>query len=101
MDWIRILLSRCAALIHLRKLDADLDEELLTHIELATEENKKRGMPEEAARTAALRSFGGVTQTREHYRVERGLPFLESLIGDVRFAVRQLRKHPDSPSPLC
>ncbi len=35
MDWIRILLSRCAALINPRQLDADLDEELLAHIELA------------------------------------------------------------------
>ena len=94
MDWIRILLSRCAALIHPQKLDADLDQELLAHIELATEENRKHGMPEEEARTAALRSFGGVTQTREHYRAERGLPSLESLIGDVHFAARQLRKHP-------
>jgi hypothetical protein len=81
MEWIRILLSRCAALIHPRELDADLDEELLTHIEFATQENRKRGMPEEEARTAALRSFGGVTQTREHYRAARGLSFLESLVG--------------------
>jgi macrolide transport system ATP-binding/permease protein len=94
MEWIRILLSRCAALIHPRELDADLDEELLTHIELATEENRKRGMPAEEARRAALRSFGGVTQTREHYRAARGLSFLESLVGDVRYAARQLRKHP-------
>ncbi len=65
MDWIRILLSRCAALIHPKELDADLDEELLAHIDLATEENRKRGMPEEEARTVALRSFGGMTQTRE------------------------------------
>jgi macrolide transport system ATP-binding/permease protein len=94
MDWIRILLSRCAAFIHPQKLDADLDEELLAHIELATEENRMRGMPEEEARTAALRSFGGVTQTRERYRAERGLSFLESLVGDLRYAARQLRKHP-------
>jgi predicted permease len=94
MDWIRILLSRCAALIHPQELDADLDEELQAHIELATEENKKRGMPEEEARTVALRSFGGVTQTREQYRMERGLPFLEALVRDVRYTLRQLRKSP-------
>jgi predicted permease len=94
MDWIRILLSRCAALMHPQKLDADLDEELLAHIELATEENRKRGMPGVEARTAALRSFGGVTQTREQYRMERGLPFLGALGRDVRYALRQLRKSP-------
>ena len=94
MDWIRTLLSRCAALIHTQQLDAELDDELLAHIELATDENRKRGMAEEEARTAALRCFGGVTQTRERYRVERSLSFLESLVGDVRYAGRQLRKHP-------
>jgi macrolide transport system ATP-binding/permease protein len=94
MDWIRILLSRCAAFLHPQKLDADLEEELRAHIELAVEENRMRGLPEEEARTAALRSFGGVTQTRERYRSERGLSFLESLVGDLRYAARQLRKHP-------
>ena len=95
MDWIRTLLSRCAAALRPpQKLDTDLDEELLTHIELATEENRKRGMREDEARTAALRSFGGVTQTRERYRIQRGLSFLETLLGDVRYAARQLRKHP-------
>ncbi len=94
MDWIRILLSRCAALIHPQQRDADLDEEILAHIELATEENRKGGMPEEEARTAALRSFGGVTQTRERYRMKRGLPFLETLARDGRYALRQLRKSP-------
>ena len=51
-------------------------------------------MAEEEARTAALCSFGGVTQTREHYRMQRGLPFLQALARDVRYALRQLRKSP-------
>ena len=94
MDWIRILLSRCAALFRSKKLDADLDEELRAHIELAIEENRARGMNEQQARTAALRAFGGVTQIRETYRVQRGLPWLEEAGRDVRYAVRQLRRSP-------
>ena len=94
MDWIRILLSRCAALFRSKKLDADLDEELRAHIDLAIEENRARGMSEQQARTAALRAFGGVTQTRESYRVQRGLPWLEQAARDIRYAVRQLRKSP-------
>jgi predicted permease len=94
MDRIRMLLTRCAALFSKRKLDADLDEELRSHIDLAVEENLKHGMSRQDARTAALREFGGVTQTREHYRVQRGLPFLEALARDLRFGLRQLRKSP-------
>ena len=51
-------------------------------------------MPEEEARTAALRSFGGVTQTRELYRKKRGLPFLEALVWMAVTRLRQLRKSP-------
>ena len=94
MDWIRVLQSRCEAVFYRKKLDRDLKEELLAHMDLATEENLKRGMSDEEARTTALRSFGGVTQTLERYRVERGLPFLEALAMDVRYALRQLRKSP-------
>ncbi len=94
MDWIRILLSRCSAFLHRRRLDEDLDGELRAHIDFAIEENLKSGMPEEQARTAALRAFGGVTQIKETYRLQRGLPFLESIWRDGKFVLRQLRKSP-------
>jgi putative ABC transport system permease protein len=94
MDQIRTLLSRCASFFRRERLDADLDEELRSHIELATEENLQRGMSQEEAQRAALRAFGGVTQTREAYRVQRGLSFLEVFWGDLRYAVRQLWKSP-------
>ncbi|MHB8354677.1 MAG: ADOP family duplicated permease, partial [Burkholderiales bacterium] len=94
MDLIRILLSRCTAFFHKNELDEDLDEELRSHIDFAIEENLRRGMPEEDARRAALRKFGGVTQIKETYRLQRGLPFMETLAQDVRFALRQLWKSP-------
>jgi predicted permease len=94
MGWIRILVSRGAALFRSKKLDTDLDEELRAHIDLAIEENRRNGMDEPQARTAALRSFGGVTQIRESYRMQRGLPSLEQAVRDIRYAVRQLRKSP-------
>ncbi len=42
MDWIRILLSRCAGLFGRRKVDQELDQELLTHIGFSIEENRGR-----------------------------------------------------------
>ena len=94
MDLIRMLLSRCAALFNRPLLDADLDAELRAHIDLAVEENVKRGMSAQDARTRALREFGGVTQTKERYRVQRGLPIIGELGRDLRFAFRQLMKSP-------
>jgi putative ABC transport system permease protein len=94
MDIIRTLFSRCASLFSRQKLDSELDEELRGHIDFAIEENLKRGMSPQAARTAALREFGGVTQTRESYRLQRGLPFFEVLSRDLSYAFRQLWKSP-------
>lgn len=94
MSFIRTLSSRIASLFRRNRLDVDLDEEFETHIDLATEENRKLGMSPQQARTAALRSFGGLTQTKEAYRRQRGLPFLEVLSSDLRYALRQLRKSP-------
>jgi len=94
MNGIRILLKRCASFLHLRKLDSDLDDELQAHLDLAIHENLKDGMSPQAARTAALRVFGGVAQVRESYRAQRGLPWLQQAGRDVRYALRQLRKSP-------
>lgn len=46
------------------------------------------------ARKAAIHSFGGLTQTREAYRRQRGLPFFETLLQDLRYALRQLFRSP-------
>src|SRR5271168_4773613 len=94
MELVRILLGRCAALFRGRKLDDELDEELRAHIELAVEANLKRGMSEAEARRAAMLEFGGVTQTKEAYRTQQGLPFLQALAMDVRYGLRQLQKSP-------
>jgi len=94
MDWIRVALSRCRALFRGRILNGELDEELRAHIELATEDNLRAGMSAEDARAAALRAFGGVTQTKETYRLLRSLPLVETLSNDLKFGVRQLLHSP-------
>lgn len=94
MDWIRTFLSRCSAFFRGRDLDIELDEELRAHIDLAIAENMRKGMPAGSARTAALRAFGGMTQTRESYRQQRALSFLDTLAGDLRYGMRQLLKSP-------
>ena len=74
--------------------DREMDEELTAHLAMAEEENLRRGMSAEAARQAALREFGGVTQVRERMRLGEGVPFLENLRRDFGYALRQMRKSP-------
>jgi putative ABC transport system permease protein len=91
---LRTLVSRTLAIFRTSSAERDLDEELQTHLNLAVEENLRNGMAPEAARSAALRAFGGVTQTRETYRTQRGVTFLPVLLQDLRYGFRQLWKSP-------
>lgn len=88
------LASRIRGLFGRAKLDQDLDEELELHIEMLIEENISRGMSLDEARRAARRSFGGVIQTKEAYRDQRGLPIVETIKQDLRYGLRMLRKNP-------
>lgn len=93
-EFLRIAAKRIAALFRKRLAESELDSELQAHLDLLIEENTRRGMGPEEARYAARREFGGVEQTKELYRDQRGLPILESLLQDARFAVRMLLKNP-------
>src|SRR3569833_1089503 len=94
MDFLRTLLSRIAALAGSQRRDNDLDDDIAAHLDLLTQEHIANGMSEADARTAALRDFGGTTQAREAYRIQRGFPRLEQFARDLRYAGRQLRRSP-------
>ena len=94
MDWIRTLFNRIRAIFRRSALDRALDEEVQAHLELAIAENVERGMDVQEARRAALRAFGGVTQIREAYRVQREFQLVSRLFRDIRLALRQLRRAP-------
>src|SRR5713101_3094011 len=91
---IRTVLHRLAALFRRRRLENDLDEELRSHMEMAIELNLRKGMTAEDARREALKSFGGVEQTKEIYRDQRGLPMIDTALQDLRFGFRILRRSP-------
>ncbi|HVH71784.1 MAG TPA: permease prefix domain 1-containing protein [Candidatus Dormibacteraeota bacterium] len=76
------------------QLDRDLDAEIASHVQFATEENLQRGLAPDEARRQALLRFGGTQQVKEQHREARSLPFLETLLQDLRFAFRVLRKSP-------
>lgn len=87
-------LSRLAALFRKRELDRRVDQEMLFHLEMQIEENIRRGMSPQEARRQARIAGGGLEQAKELHRDARGLPFLESLLQDIRFALRSFRKAP-------
>src|SRR5881396_11767 len=88
------LLHRIAALFRRRRLEKDLDDELRSHLEMAIELNARKGMSPADARREALRSFGGLEQTKEIYRDQRGLPMIETTLQDLRYGLRMLRRSP-------
>ena len=93
MTAIRHTLARWRAFLFGRRtLDATLDEELQSHIDMATEENLRAGMTRDEARRQALIAVGGLDQARELHRDTRGLPFLDTLLQDLRFTFRTLRR---------
>jgi len=94
MALLRAWASRVRGFLARRKLDADLDEELRSHVEFAVEENLRRGLTPDEARREALRRLGGADQIKESHRDRRGLPWLETTLRDVRLAVRALGANP-------
>ena len=93
-EFSRIFVQRLAAIFRRRRLEDDLDAELRSHLEMAVELNLRKGMTAEDARREALRGFGGVEQTKEVYRDQRGLPMIETTLQDLRFGFRMLRRSP-------
>lgn len=94
MKTLGSLFQRLRSLFYKEQLDRDLNDELTSHLEMHIEDNERAGMSPEEARRAALLKLGGVEQVRESYRERRGLPLLESIWQDLRFAVRMLGKGP-------
>src|SRR6266496_4688123 len=94
MTWRRKLQVRLRALFQRRKLDAEMDEEMRSHIEMQTQENLDSGMNPDEARYAALRQFGWVESMKETCRDQRGVSWIENLGQDLRYGARQMLKNP-------
>jgi putative ABC transport system permease protein len=87
-------LARVQALFGNSQDDRDFDEELASHLAMMTEENIRRGLSPEAARRAALIRLGSPSSLREQHRDVRGLPLVETIVQDLRFAIRLMAKDP-------
>ena len=88
--WLAGLMGRLRA----RQAERELDEEMRTHFEMAVEDNVARGMTAEEASRAARRSFGVVASVKEAHRQADSLYWLDTVVQDVRFGIRTLRRSP-------
>src|SRR2546430_759635 len=94
MKWLRGWLMRLGGIFGggraEREIAAGKERPLPKH----NEDNLRAGMSDAEARREAIMKLGGVEQTKEIYRDRRGLPLLETLFQDLRFAGRMLLKNP-------
>jgi predicted permease len=94
MRWKDKLLIRLRMFFDRKRAGERLQDELRFHLELQVEKNIAAGMSAEAARRAALRSFGNPEALREQTRDTWSWNWLDLLILDLRQSIRSLRRAP-------
>ena len=94
IDTLRRLAHRTAAFVRRDPLDRELDSELASHLAMAEDEHVRRGRSPEEARRLARVELGGYDAAVERHRDARGLPTLDAVTQDLRYAMRSLRREP-------
>src|SRR5437867_3442097 len=94
MPRLRAWFSRLFGLFRKNRRDAEMAEEIQTHVDLLTERNIGAGMLPHEARNAALRQFGGVEQIKETAREQRVWRWADEFLQDIRFGARMLWRTP-------
>jgi len=87
MRWLRRLFAR-------KRLEIDLDKELRFHFESQVADKVRSGASENEARRLTRLEFGGIEQIKEDCRESRGTLWVESMVQDIRYGVRQIRNSP-------
>src|SRR5213079_1949279 len=94
MPRLRAWFSRFLGLFQKNKRDAEMAEEMQTHLDLLIERNIAAGMLPHEARNAALRQFGGIEQTKEIAREQRVWRLADEFVQDIRYGTRMLFRSP-------
>jgi predicted permease len=91
---LRQIAARVRAFFRRDELDRDFEQELQSHVAMLTEDNVRRGMTVDEARRAALIHVGAGASIQDEHRAARGLPTLEPVLQDLRYALRSLGRNP-------
>src|SRR5437667_10294067 len=90
--WSRVR-SWLRSMMHLSRMESEMDAELRFHVEEYAEDLVRSGVPREEALRRARIEFGGIESAKEECREARGISFVDSLVQDLRFGTRMLRKN--------
>jgi predicted permease len=91
---LRFAAARLLALVRKRRLDGELEGEILAHLEMAELHAVAAGLSPEEARLVARRGFGGIEQMKEDHRDQRSVRWVENLWRDVRYGIASLARDP-------
>ena len=94
MTLLRRIWSRLRSFATKDRLDRDFNDELATHLELLTDEARRRGLSESDARREALRKLGRPESLRDQHRDARGLPLVDALVQDSKYGIRMMWNSP-------
>ena len=88
------LKSALETLLHKQRVESELDIEVRTYVDAITDEKIESGIPPAEARRQALAECGGLEQVKQAVRDQRASTAAESIIQDVRYGLRQMRRNP-------
>ncbi|MBV9155784.1 MAG: ABC transporter permease [Acidobacteriaceae bacterium] len=94
LSFLNRLIARIGAVFRSSDFDRELDAELSAHLKLRAEDLIRQGMQPDEAEHIARIQLGGIAQLREAHREIRGVPFVDTVLRDLRYALRQIRSRP-------
>src|SRR5579872_541913 len=94
MAWLGELWRRVTALVRRKQIDFDLEEEMRLHVELRAKQQTEAGIAAQEARYLGQRRFGNALLFKEASREVWGWHWLETLLQDLRYALRILGRSP-------
>ena len=88
------LASMVRWIVNRKRVEADLDDELQTFVDMAAADQVRDGATPAEARRLAVLQVGGVEQAKERVRTARPGAWLDAAGRDVRYGLRQVRRNP-------